>query len=163
MMLCDIEMAEASEATPDDITMEELENFPVDPNDPTRKLQVGKDLLEEPKEALKRFIWENLDVFTWKHEDMIGIDPKACPKDSFPLPQNDQLVDATSRHELLSFINTYSGYNQISMYLSDEEHTLFVTYKGLYCYKVMSFGLKTPGLNTRGSSTRSLPTSLARS
>ena len=52
---------------------------------------------------------------------------KACPKDSFPLPRIDQLVDATSGHELLSFIDAYSGYNQIPMYLSDEEHTSFIT------------------------------------
>ncbi|KAL2513327.1 Ribonuclease H [Abeliophyllum distichum] len=121
-------------------SIEELKNFPVDPNDPTRKLQVGKDLLEELKEALKRFLQENLDVFAWKHEDMIRIDPKAYPKDSFPLPWIDQLVDATSRHKLLSFMDAYSGYNQISMYPPDEEHTSFVIDKGLYCYKVMSFG-----------------------
>lgn len=40
---------------------------------------------------------------------------KVCPKDSYPLPRIDQLVDATSRHELLSFMDTYSGYNQIQM------------------------------------------------
>ena len=39
---------------------------------------------------------------------------KACPKDSFPLPRIDQLVDATSGHELLSFMDAYSGYNQIN-------------------------------------------------
>ncbi|KAL5551786.1 hypothetical protein UlMin_001962 [Ulmus minor] len=38
---------------------------------------------------------------------------KACPKDSFPLPRIDQLVDATAGHELLSFMDAYSGYNQI--------------------------------------------------
>ena len=67
---------------------------------------------------------------------------KACPKDSFPLPRIDQLVDATSGHELLSFMDAYSGYNQIPMYLPDEEHTSFITDRGLYCYKVMPFGLK---------------------
>ncbi|KAK0592827.1 hypothetical protein LWI29_026166 [Acer saccharum] len=40
---------------------------------------------------------------------------KACPKDSFPLPRIDQLVDATAGHELLSFMDEYSGYNQIRM------------------------------------------------
>ncbi|GMH31593.1 hypothetical protein Nepgr_033437 [Nepenthes gracilis] len=40
---------------------------------------------------------------------------KACPKDSFPLPRIDQLVDSTSSHELLSFMDAYSGYNQIRM------------------------------------------------
>ena len=36
---------------------------------------------------------------------------KACPKDSFPLPRIDQLVDATSGHELFSFVDAYSEYN----------------------------------------------------
>ena len=36
---------------------------------------------------------------------------KACPKDSFPLPRIDQLVDSTARHKLLSFMDTFSGYN----------------------------------------------------
>ena len=67
---------------------------------------------------------------------------KACPKDSFPLPRIDQLVYATSGHELLSFMDAYSGYNQIPMYLLDEEHTSFIIDRGLYCYKVMPFGLK---------------------
>ena len=43
---------------------------------------------------------------------------KACPKDSFPLPRIDQLVDSTVGHKLLSFMDALSGYNQIMM---DEE------------------------------------------
>ena len=43
---------------------------------------------------------------------------KACPKDSFPLPRIDQLVDSTVEHKLLSFMDALSGYNQIMM---DEE------------------------------------------
>ncbi|KAI5324012.1 hypothetical protein L3X38_033085 [Prunus dulcis] len=70
---------------------------------------------------------------------------KACPKDSFPLPRIDQLVDATAGHELLSFMDAYSGYNQIFMHPPDSEHTAFITDKGLYCYNVMPFGLKNAG------------------
>lgn len=44
---------------------------------------------------------------------------RACPKDSFPLPQIDQLVDSPSGHEVLSFLDAYSGYNQIPMHLDD--------------------------------------------
>ena len=40
---------------------------------------------------------------------------KACPKDSYTLPHIDQLVDSTAGHQLLSFINAFSGYNQIKM------------------------------------------------
>lgn len=46
----------------------------------------------------------------------------ACPKDSYPLPMIDQLVDATLGHELLSFMDAYSGYNQIKMAKSDACH-----------------------------------------
>ena len=67
---------------------------------------------------------------------------KACPKDSYPLPRIDTLVDSTARHQLLSFMDAFSGYNQIRMDESDQEKTSFVTSQGLFCYKVMPFGLK---------------------
>ena len=70
---------------------------------------------------------------------------KACPKDSFPLPRIDLIVDATAGHELLSFMDAFSGYNQISMDPNDQEKTSFVTAQGTYCYRVMSFGLKNAG------------------
>ncbi|XP_074327728.1 uncharacterized protein LOC141665641 [Apium graveolens] len=70
---------------------------------------------------------------------------KACPKDSFPLPRIDQLVDATAGHALLSFMDAYSGYNQILMYEPDQEHTSFITDRGLYCYIGMPFGLINAG------------------
>ena len=67
---------------------------------------------------------------------------KACPKDCYPLPRIDLLVDATASHSLMSFINGYSGYNQIYMHLTDEEKTSFIANQGTYCYRVMLFGLK---------------------
>ena len=70
---------------------------------------------------------------------------KACPKDSFPLPRIDLIVDATAGHELLSFMDAFSGYNQISMDPDDEEKTSFVKAQGTYCYRVMPFGLKNAG------------------
>ena len=66
----------------------------------------------------------------------------ACLKDSYPLPRIDTLVDSTARHELLSFMDAFSGYNQIKMNEKDQEKTSFVTSQRLFCYKVMSFGLK---------------------
>ena len=70
---------------------------------------------------------------------------KACPKDSYPLPRIDQLVDSMAGHQLLSFMDTFSGYNQIKMGETDQEKTSFVTSQGLFCYKVMPFGLKNAG------------------
>lgn len=54
-------------------------------------------------------------------------------------------MDATAGHELMSFINAYSGYNQIKMHVPDQEHTSLVTNMGLYYCKVMPFGLKNAG------------------
>ncbi|CAA0810440.1 Unknown protein, partial [Striga hermonthica] len=70
---------------------------------------------------------------------------KACPKDSYPLPHIDYMVDATSGHELMSFMDAYSGYNQIPMDPEDSEHTSFYSARGLYCYTMMPFGLKNTG------------------
>jgi len=70
---------------------------------------------------------------------------KACPKDSFPLPRIDLLVDSTSGHELLTFMDAFSGYNQIHMDEIDQGKTSFITDRGLYCYKMMPFGLKNAG------------------
>ena len=68
-----------------------------------------------------------------------------CLKDAFPLSRIDRIVNATAGHKLLSFLNTYSGYNQIPMYLLDAVKTTFITQYGMYCYNVMPFGLKNVG------------------
>ena len=54
-------------------------------------------------------------------------------------------MDSTARRELISFMDVFSGYNQIKMNEDDQERTSFVTSQGLFCYKVMSFGLKNAG------------------
>ena len=67
---------------------------------------------------------------------------KACPKDPFPMPRIDQLVDATVGHSRMSFLDAFQGYHQIPLALDDQEKTAFVTPTGNYHYKVMPFGLK---------------------
>ena len=52
---------------------------------------------------------------------------KACPKDSFPLPRIDQLVNSTAGHKLLTFMDTFSRYNKIKMVEEDQEKTAFIT------------------------------------
>ena len=69
---------------------------------------------------------------------------KACPKDCYPLPRVDVLVDSTAQHQLLSFM-AFSGYNLIWMDEANQEKTSFVTNQGLFCYKVMPFSLKNAG------------------
>nr|KYP43116.1 Retrovirus-related Pol polyprotein from transposon 17.6 [Cajanus cajan] len=70
---------------------------------------------------------------------------KACPKDAYPLPCIDRLVDGASGHAIFSFLDAYSGYNQIKMYPADEEKMAFITENANFCYKVMLFGLKNVG------------------
>ena len=69
----------------------------------------------------------------------------ACPKDSFPLPHIDQIVDASAGHRMLSFLDAFSGYHQIPMYPSDAKKTTFITPYRLFYYNVMSFSLKNVG------------------
>jgi hypothetical protein len=67
---------------------------------------------------------------------------KAYPKDPFPLPQMDQMVDSTSSCDLLCFLDAYSGFHQIPMSRQDEENTVFIIVNGLLCYVSMPYGLK---------------------
>ncbi|WKA11159.1 hypothetical protein VitviT2T_028685 [Vitis vinifera] len=67
---------------------------------------------------------------------------KSSPKDDFPLPHIDLLVNSTASHSMLSFMNGFLRYNQILMAQKDMEKTTFITEWGTYCYRVMPFGLK---------------------
>ena len=70
---------------------------------------------------------------------------RASPKDNFPLSYIDTLVDNTAKHTLFSFMDGFSGYNQIRMALEDMEKIIFLTMWGTFSYKVMPFGLKNTG------------------
>uniref|UniRef100_A0A2N9GMR1 Uncharacterized protein n=1 Tax=Fagus sylvatica TaxID=28930 RepID=A0A2N9GMR1_FAGSY len=152
---------------------EELDTIELEDGHPERTTKIRANLPPKMKESLVQFLKNNKDVFAWSHEDMpeevfypdwlanvvmvkkntgkwrMCVDftdlNKACPKDSFPLPRIDQLVDSTAGHKLLTFMDAFSGYNQIVMDESDQEKTSFITSRGLFCYKVMSFGLKNAG------------------
>jgi len=69
----------------------------------------------------------------------------ACPKDDFPLPVIELMIDSTTGDEPLSFMDCKAEYNQIQMALEDQEATAFRTPKGIFCYKVMPFSLKDTG------------------
>ena len=66
---------------------------------------------------------------------------KAWPKDEFPLPYIDVLVDNTAGSVLMSFMDGFWGYNQINMGLKDMNKTTFTTEWGIYCYTITLFGL----------------------
>uniref|UniRef100_A0A2N9H1A8 Reverse transcriptase domain-containing protein n=1 Tax=Fagus sylvatica TaxID=28930 RepID=A0A2N9H1A8_FAGSY len=70
---------------------------------------------------------------------------RASPKDNFPLPHIDTLVDNTATNVVFSFMDGFSGYNQIKMAEEDKSKTAFVTHWGTFVYDVMPFGLKNAG------------------
>ncbi|GAU21317.1 hypothetical protein TSUD_372110 [Trifolium subterraneum] len=70
---------------------------------------------------------------------------KACPKDPYPLPNIDRLIDGASGYKTLSFMDAYFGYNQIKMHPMDAQHTTFMSNTCNYFYNVMPFGLKNAG------------------
>jgi hypothetical protein len=70
---------------------------------------------------------------------------KACPKDPFPLPHIDQVVNSTLGCKTLCFLDAYSGYHQIIMKEFEQLMTSFITPFGLFCYIMKSFGLKNMG------------------
>ncbi|XP_030941728.1 uncharacterized protein LOC115966689 [Quercus lobata] len=81
--------------------------------------------------------------------NIVMVKKAACPKDSYSLPRIDQLVDSIAGHKLLSFMDAFFGYNQIRMDNTYQEKTSFITSQGLFCYKVMPFGLKNAGATYR--------------
>ena len=190
--------------------VEVLETVELVEGEATKTTWIGTTLSLEMKAMLIQFLKENLDVFTWTHEDMPGISlkviqhklnvdlerkpvqqrrwvftlernqaitdevnklllasfiqevyyldwlanvvlvkkangkwrmcmdftdlNKACPKDSFPLLRIDQLVDSTTGHKLLTFMDAFSRYNQIKMAKEDQDKISFITSQGFYCY-----------------------------
>ena len=76
--------------------------------------------------------------------DYTGLN-RSCPKDLFPWPCIDQVIDLMAGLELLCFLDAYSGYHQIRLRESDQLATSFITPYGTYCYITMPFGLKNAG------------------
>jgi len=70
---------------------------------------------------------------------------KACPKDAYPLPNIDRLVDGVTDNKVLSFLDAYSRYNQIPMATTEMNKTTFITDYINYFYKVIPFDLKNAG------------------
>ena len=87
---------------------------------------------------------------------------KARPKDPFPLPRIDQLVDATVGHPQMSSLNAFQGYHQIPLALDDQEKTSFVTPVGNYHYKVMTFDLKNAGSTYQRMMTKMFETQMGK-
>ena len=70
---------------------------------------------------------------------------KACPKDSYPLPEIEQKVEALVGYKWKCFLDAYKGYHQVQMAAEDEDATAFHTERGTFCYTKMPFGLRNAG------------------
>ncbi|KAL0463074.1 UNVERIFIED_CONTAM: hypothetical protein Slati_0195000 [Sesamum latifolium] len=70
---------------------------------------------------------------------------KACPKDFYPLPRIDQMVNSTSNCELLSMMDASQEYHQIRLALEDRKRLSFITYASIFFHVAMLFGLKNTG------------------
>jgi hypothetical protein len=70
---------------------------------------------------------------------------RACPKDNYPTPFIDQIVDDCAGSEIFSFMDGFSGYNQINILPSDQHKTAFICPWGTFAYKKLPFGLKNVG------------------
>ena len=79
---------------------------------------------------------------------------RACPKDPFPIPKIDQLVDATYGHPRMSFLNAFQGYHQISLTTEDQKKTAFISTDANYHYTMIPFGLKNAGATYQWMMTR---------
>ncbi|KAL0455728.1 UNVERIFIED_CONTAM: Retrovirus-related Pol polyprotein from transposon opus [Sesamum latifolium] len=131
-------------------TIDELKEVNLGDTEDPRPIYTSASLTQE-EEEVKYPMWISSIVPVRKMNGQIRVCVdfrdlnNAYPKDDFPLPIAELMIDATTAHEALSFMDGSSGYNQIRMAPIDEELTVFRTPKGIYCYKVMPFGLKNAG------------------
>jgi hypothetical protein len=96
-------------------------------------------------EAGRRMKWSDTDTSFGPEDHPNTSLNKACLKDEYPLPCICQIIDSTASCELLSFLDAYSGYHQISLAIDDEEKTAFILPFRIFCYTKMAFGLKNGG------------------
>lgn len=75
---------------------------------------------------------------------------KACQKDNFPLPPMEQILQSVTGSELMSFLDSFSGYNQILVHPDGQLKTTFRTKWGTYTYQKMPFGLINVGATFKG-------------
>jgi hypothetical protein len=70
---------------------------------------------------------------------------KACPKDNYPTPFINQIIDNCTNNIIFSFMDRFSGYNQIDILPADQHKTTFIFPWGTFAYQKLPFGLKNVG------------------
>ncbi|KAL6315828.1 hypothetical protein AAG906_008214 [Vitis piasezkii] len=118
------EPAKAPQAFEDEeqATVDELKELNLGTNENLRPIYVSVLLSHSEEKSYLELLLDYKDVFAWSYKE---ISKQCLPKDDFPLPINELIVDVTTGHEALSFTDGSSGYNQIRMVPKDEELTAF--------------------------------------
>ena len=70
---------------------------------------------------------------------------KDCPKDNFPTPHIDQIIDNCVESVIFSFMDGFSGYNQIEILPTNQHKMAFIFPRGTFAYRKLPFGLKNVG------------------
>lgn len=70
---------------------------------------------------------------------------RACPKDTYPLPNIDQKINSLTLFRFKCFLDAYKGYHQVKISVANEEKPAFIIDIGIFCYTKMSFGLTNVG------------------
>ncbi|PKI47329.1 hypothetical protein CRG98_032280 [Punica granatum] len=128
----------------------DIERFP--PKRQHLRRQRADLLLRIKEEVIKQVDARFLEVCNYSKwvANIVPVEKKNG-KDNFSLPHIDVLVDNTTRQTQFSFMDGFSGYNQIQMAEEDKVKTMFITMWGTFCYKVMSFDLKNAGATYQGA------------
>uniref|UniRef100_A0A2N9HQJ4 Uncharacterized protein n=1 Tax=Fagus sylvatica TaxID=28930 RepID=A0A2N9HQJ4_FAGSY len=125
------------------------------------------DLNPDDRTKLVNFLTSNVDVFAWDPYEVPGVDPDYIQHRLNVDPHSKPVQQKSRRsapvhaeamqqpgHDRMSFLDAFQGYHQIALSPEDREKTAFITPLGIYCYKVMPFGLKNAGATYQRMVTR---------
>ncbi|XP_030936086.1 uncharacterized protein LOC115961208 [Quercus lobata] len=145
---------------------EVLEDVLLQEDDPEKFTRIGTGMKEKAREDLIQFLRKSIDVFAWSHDDMPGIDPSVITHrlNVYPFfkpirqkkrvfaPERDKAIkEEVQKLTTAKFIKEVyypdwlANVVMIKMDEANQEKTSFITSQGLFCYKVMPFGLKNAG------------------
>uniref|UniRef100_A0A2N9FSH1 Uncharacterized protein n=1 Tax=Fagus sylvatica TaxID=28930 RepID=A0A2N9FSH1_FAGSY len=139
----------------------ELDTIELEDGRPERTTKIGADLPPKIKESLVQFLKDNKDVFAWSHEDMPGINPSIISHklnvdpSLRPIKQKRRVFAPERNNAIMEEVDKLLAANFIrevfypdwlaNVVMRSRRRPPFITSRGLFCYKVMPFGLKNAG------------------